>query len=99
MVNYDFAREVDMGLALNILDRLSGRVPGAGFKALRGQNAMLNLSLTGPWKGKATGPTRNLLPSRQDIFFIHSSFRLMLASRWSCMSIGRRDVDGCYWDV
>ncbi|KAJ2922606.1 hypothetical protein H1R20_g14474, partial [Candolleomyces eurysporus] len=80
VANNDFAPDVDMDRALSVLDRLSGRVPGAGFMALRGLHAVLNLSFTDAWKGKTMGPIRTLLPFRQDIFFIHSSFREFLTN-------------------
>jgi hypothetical protein len=53
-------RTVTMSRALSILDTLSGRVPGAGMRAIRGLNGVLNLH-----------DTKKSLGVR---FFIHSSF-------------------------
>ncbi|RXW15343.1 hypothetical protein EST38_g10508 [Candolleomyces aberdarensis] len=66
-----FRREVGMDRAVNILDHLSGRVPGAGMKAIRGLHAVLNL--TGGGKKDRMGNERPYLE-----YYIHSSFHPFL---------------------
>ncbi|KAJ2914539.1 hypothetical protein MD484_g5873, partial [Candolleomyces efflorescens] len=61
------AAQVDVNRAVSILDHLSGRVPGAGMKAIRGLHAVLNLT------GSANDDYLDI--GRSSLrFFIHSSF-------------------------
>ncbi|KAJ2922692.1 hypothetical protein H1R20_g14396, partial [Candolleomyces eurysporus] len=66
-----FRSEIGLDRAVNILDHLSGRVPGAGMKAIRGLHAVLNLA--GRDRG---GRMSNEHPCLE--FYIHSSFRPFL---------------------
>ncbi|RXW15010.1 hypothetical protein EST38_g10839 [Candolleomyces aberdarensis] len=68
--------QVDMNRAISALDSLSGRAPGAGMKAIRGLQAVLDLA--------GAGSSKDGYVSRSVEFFIHSSFReFLLDSRFS----------------
>ncbi|RXW14241.1 hypothetical protein EST38_g11616 [Candolleomyces aberdarensis] len=86
-----FLSHVDVRRALAILDRLAGRVPGEGFRAIRPLHAVLHLS-----------DTRNPYNHRNGSPFIHSSFsdflrddRLSLEFAIVTEKAYRRILDGC----
>ncbi|RXW20700.1 hypothetical protein EST38_g5169 [Candolleomyces aberdarensis] len=63
------ALQVDMNRAISILDSLSSRAPGAGMKAIRGLQAVLDLA------GAGISHTDCMDDDGQPLeFFIHSSF-------------------------
>jgi hypothetical protein len=89
------ADKIDLDRAVSILDHLSGRVPGAGMKAIRGLHAVLNL--TGSANNDYLGIGRSCLR-----YFIHSSFneflsdpRLSQEFQVDCMKGSVRLLSGC----
>ncbi|RXW14846.1 hypothetical protein EST38_g11009 [Candolleomyces aberdarensis] len=87
-----FRPEVDVRRALAVLDRLAGRAPGQGFRAIRPLHAVLRLSGTGN-------------PNNSDIClspFIHSSFSHFLHNSRLSLEFSideqkgfRRILNGC----
>ncbi|RXW20840.1 hypothetical protein EST38_g5023 [Candolleomyces aberdarensis] len=87
-----FHPNVDVRRAVAVLDRLAGRVPGQGFRALRPLHAVLRLSGTGKPDDRKTHFSPFIHTSFSD--FLHNS-RLSLEFAIDQQNGYRRILDGC----